>query len=182
MASFGNVTLDPATTADAVLLSNLLELYIHDLSDVFPSVKLGVDGRFGYSKLPLYWSEPDRRFAFIIKVDGQAAGFVLATRGSPVTEDPGTFDVAEFFVIRQYRRSGVGRRAAQLLWSHLPGKWTVRVSKGNPSALGFWRRTIAHVTSGGVAEFERPGTPNSWLVLAFEINSECGDAASLPAG
>ena len=126
--------------------------------------------RFGYPKLPLYWSEPDRRFAFIIKCDGHVAGFVLVTRGSPVTEDPGTFEVAVFFVIRQYRHGGVGRRAAQLLWNQLPGKWTVRVSKGKRSALSFWRRAVAYVTSGSVAEFERRGTPNSWLVLAFEIN------------
>jgi hypothetical protein len=43
------VTLDAATEADAELLSNLLELYIHDLSGVFPSVELGANGRFGYA-------------------------------------------------------------------------------------------------------------------------------------
>ena len=54
------VVLDVASPRDAVLLSNLLELYIHDLSETFP-VELGADGRFGYEKLPLYWSEPERR-------------------------------------------------------------------------------------------------------------------------
>ncbi|WP_437515215.1 hypothetical protein [Sorangium sp. So ce1099] len=36
MADFNTVALDAATASDALLLSNLLELYIHDLSDVFP--------------------------------------------------------------------------------------------------------------------------------------------------
>lgn len=173
MPDINNVSLDPATAADAVLLSNLLELYIHDLSKAFPSVELGVDGRFGYPKLPLYWSEPDRRFAFLIKCDARVAGFVLATRGSPVSEDPDTFDVAEFFVIRKYRHGGVGRQAARLLWDRLPGKWTVRVAQGNRGALDFWRRTVAHAASGTAIESERPGTPNAWLVWAFEINSGC---------
>jgi hypothetical protein len=62
------VTLDSATPADAALLSNLLELYTHDLSAAFPSVELGPDGRFGYGKLPLYWTEPDRRFPFLIRL------------------------------------------------------------------------------------------------------------------
>ena len=111
------VTLDSATLADAELLSNLLELYTHDLSAAFPNVQLGPDGRFGYDKLPRYWTEPDRRFPFLIRCDGRVAGFALATRGSPVVADPNVFDVAEFFVLRQYRRSGVGREAAFLLWN-----------------------------------------------------------------
>lgn len=37
-----------ATEAEHTLLSNLLELYIHDLSALFPQVRLGPDGRFGY--------------------------------------------------------------------------------------------------------------------------------------
>ena len=45
-----NVTLERATESDAILLANLLELYVHDLSEVFP-IELGVDGRFGYSRL-----------------------------------------------------------------------------------------------------------------------------------
>src|SRR5262249_23093675 len=98
------VTLDIATPSDAEVLSNLLELYVHDLSEAFPSIELGEDGRFGYPKLPLYWSEPERRFAFLLRCDGRLAGFVLATCGSPAAEDPEVFDVAEFFVLRRYRR------------------------------------------------------------------------------
>ena len=48
-----SVTLDAASPADSALLANLLELYIHDVSDVFPDVELGADGRFGYPRLPL---------------------------------------------------------------------------------------------------------------------------------
>ena len=82
------VSLDAATAADDTLLANLLELYIHDLSAAFPDVALGPDGRFGYPPLPLYWSEPDRRFAYLIRVDGRTAGFVLATRGWCQTSFP----------------------------------------------------------------------------------------------
>jgi predicted acetyltransferase len=163
-----DVVLDAATQADAGLLANLLELYIHDLSAAFPNVELGPDGRFGYSRLPLYWSEPDRRFPFLIKCDGRVAGFALATRGSPASDDPDVFDVAEFFVLRRYRRSGVGRRAAILLWNRLPGRWIVRVSEGNAGALPFWSRVIAEVTGGAATELKRPGDPHTWRVFSFE--------------
>jgi predicted acetyltransferase len=168
MADSQGITLDEATLSDAPLLSNLLELYIHDLSEVFPNIELGEDGRFGYDRLPLYWSEGERRFAFLIRLDGRVVGFVLATRGSPVAEDPDALDIAEFFVIRRHRRSGVGRRAAFLLWNGLPGKWTVRVSEGNPIALRFWSGVIAEFTGGTTTESKCPGQPHGWRVFSLE--------------
>jgi len=162
------VVLDVATVRDAALLSNLLELYIHDLSEAFPAIELGADGRFGYDQLPLYWSEPEHRFPFLIRENGAVVGFVLAARGSPATDDPAVFDVAEFFVLRSHRRSGVGRRAAFLLWDRLPGRWIVRVAKGNRGALPFWTGVIAEYTRGTATEVEHPGAPTAWQVFSFD--------------
>jgi len=162
------VVLDAAVSSDAGLLANLLELYLHDLSEAFPAMELGPDGRFGYDKLPLYWLEPERRFPFLIRYGTRVAGFVLATRGSPASDDPDVFDVAEFFVIRRDRRSGVGRRAAFLVWDRLPGRWIVRVSERNTGALPFWTGVIAEYTRGAATGFERAGSPNAWRVFSFE--------------
>jgi hypothetical protein len=65
------VNLQRATPDMAPMLRNLLELYVHDLSEIFP-VELGPEGRFGYDKLPLYWAEPSVRHAFVIKHGGLA--------------------------------------------------------------------------------------------------------------
>lgn len=149
------------------MLSNLLELYIHDLSGAFPGIQLGADGRFGYSKLALYWSEPDRHFPFLIRLDSRVVGFALATRGSPASDDPTVFDVAEFFVIRRHRRSGVGRQAAMLLWRRLPGNWIVRASEGVSGAVPFWRSVAAEFAGGVAAESKHPGSPYGWHVFSF---------------
>ena len=162
------VTLDVATPADSVLLANLLELYIHDMSEVFPHVQLGPDGRFGYRHLPLYWSEPDRRFAFLIRCDGRIAGFSLVTRGSPAVSDPDVLDLAEFFVVRQFRRAGVGRQAAFLLWHRLPGTWIVRVLETNRGARAFWRDSVGTFTHGRFTESTLASGPNEWWVFTFE--------------
>ncbi len=163
MSHQDEVDLAVATVADAGLLSNLLELYIHDLSEVAP-VELGADGRFGYPKLSLYWAEPERNLAFFIRHGGRVVGFALVTRGSPVTDDPNVLDVAEFFVLRRYRRSGVGRRAAQLVWQRLPGTWTVRVLEGNRAAIPFWSRVVGEFSAGVAREFTRDGK----RVFSFE--------------
>jgi predicted acetyltransferase len=167
MVDSQEIALDVATPRDAVLLSNLLELYAHDLSEAF-ALELGPDGRFGYPKLPLYWSEPERRFPFLIRCGTQVVGFALVTRGSPASDDPDAFDVAEFFVARRHRRSGVGRRAAFLLWNRFAGRWTVRVSEGNRSGRPFWASVIAEYTNGALVETTRPGSPHPWRVFSFD--------------
>lgn len=58
-----------AAAEQAPILANLLELYAHDFSE-FHDLKIGADGRFGYSSLPLYWSEPARH-PFLVRMDGK---------------------------------------------------------------------------------------------------------------
>jgi predicted acetyltransferase len=169
-----DVALDRATRDEAGLLANLIELYVHDLSDVFPNIELGPDGRFGYAKLPLFWSEPERRFPFIIRCNGKVSGFVLATRGSPVSANPDVFDIAEFFVVRSWRRSGVGRSAAFLLWDQLRGAWTVRVAERNAAAGPFWADAIAKYSAGGASEFAHPQAGSTWRVFTFDSSSAHG--------
>jgi predicted acetyltransferase len=160
------VTLERATPDLAPQLANLLELYIHDMSAIF-SLDVGGDGRYGYARLPLYWSEPDTRYPFLIKSGPQLAGFALATRGSPITANPTDLDVAEFFVLRRYRRSGVGRQAACALWDALPGQWIVRVSEANRGGLAFWRDVVHDYTNGTGTESTRPGHPHGWRVFTL---------------
>jgi predicted acetyltransferase len=168
MRSMPAVTLDPANEADGPLLGELIELYAHELSSVFPGLVAGPDGRYGYPRLPLYWSEPERRFAFIIRADGAVAGFALATRGSPATEDPDVLDVAEFFVKREYRRLGVGECAARLLWRCLPGVWTVRVAEANLGGLAFWGRVLAAIAPGDITVCVRTIGQVSWRIHTFD--------------
>jgi predicted acetyltransferase len=160
------VVLDVAASGDAPVLASLLELYAHDLSEAF-ALELGADGRFGYQDLTLYWSEPERRFPFLIRCGMQIVGFALVTRGSPASDDADDFDVAEFFVVRRHRRCGVGRRAAFLLWNRFAARWIVRVSERNRCGCHFWPSVIAKYTSGTFVETVRPGSPNGWRVFAF---------------
>ena len=174
MADSLDVALDVAAPGDAGLLANLLELYVHDLSEVFPRIEIGADGRFGYDPLPLYWSEPERRFPFFIRCGERIAGFVLVTRGSPASDDPDVFDVAEFFILRRHRRSGIGRLAAFLVWDRLPGRWIVRVSEANRGAVPFWAGVTAEYTNGVVTECTREGSPAPWRVFSFESRPKIG--------
>ena len=160
------LALEVARADEAPVLANLLELYCHELSDVF-GLDIGADGRFGYPRLPLYFGEPGR-FPFLIRLDGRLAGFALATVGSPASDDPQAMDVAEFFVLRRHRKTGVGGRAAVRLWNGFPGRtWTVRVSTGNASALSFWTGAVGAYARDGFREATLAGQPHPWRVLTF---------------
>ena len=161
------VTLVPATRGDEALLENLLTLYIHDMSEIVPLVP-DDDGRFRYRRLPPYFSEPATHFPFLIRSGGRNAGFALVTRGSPVSDDPAVLDVAEFFVLRGDRRSGVGRHAAPLLWRRIPGEWTVRVFEANRAGLPFWEATIREFTAGAYTAETQPNPPHPRRVFRFK--------------
>ncbi len=130
-----------ATPEEQPVLANLLELYVYDFSELL-GLEIGEDGRFGYPQLSLYWSEP-ARYPFLVRVDGELAGFVLVKKGEGVAGRRVVSDVAEFFVLRAYRRRGVGTRVAHDVWRRFPGQWEVRVMEENPSALQFWAAAVA---------------------------------------
>ncbi len=123
------------------ILANLLELYIHDFSEIL-NASPGPDGRFSYPRLPLYWSDP-RRHPFLVKIDGHWAGFALVKRGSEISGKEDLWDIAEFFVLRGCRRQGIGTQIAHEVWRRLPGPWEVRVMESNIPARDFWARAIA---------------------------------------
>lgn len=116
-----------------MVLERLLELYSYDFSEIVGG-DVDDQGAFGYRHLDLYWTEPDRA-PFLIRVDGQWAGFALVRRGEP-------HDMAEFFIMRNYRRGGIGRTAAVNLISRFPGRWQIRQVPANQQAMEFWRRVI----------------------------------------
>lgn len=175
LAATTRVSLVAASAGDAVLLSNLIELYIHDLSAMFTHVKLGEDGRYGYPDLSAYLSDQSDRWAFLIRHAESVAGFVLVRRGSPAAADPSALDIAEFFVLRQFRAQGTGRAAAALLWQRMPGSWTIRASTRNPNAIRFWRDVVGKFTHQRATESERSIGGSEWVVSCFDNSAEALD-------
>lgn len=127
------VRIDAATAEERDVVARLLELYAHDFSER-NGADVDDDGRYGYRYLDAYWAEADRH-PFLFRVDGRLAGFALVRSGPP-------HDMAEFFVLRKYRRGGVGTDAARSVFARFPGEWQVRQQYENAGAVAFWRDAI----------------------------------------
>lgn len=140
------------------VLRNLIELYSHDCSE-FNDDDIGEHGFFGYKYIDHYWTESGRH-PFLIWADGKLAGFVLV-RQCPVD----VHRIAEFFIMRKYRRMGLGEEVACRIFKMFPGRWEVEQEAGNYPAQSFWRKTIAGCTRGHFEEIVRDRGP----VQLFEI-------------
>ena len=128
-----DVRVDPASASERDVVARLLELYAHDFSER-NGADVGDDGTYGYRYLDAYWSASDRH-PFLFRVDGRLAGFALVRTGPLI-------DMAEFFVLRKYRRGGIGTDAARAVFARFPGEWQVRQQWENSGAIDFWRRAI----------------------------------------
>jgi hypothetical protein len=77
------------------------------------------------------------------------------------------FDVAEFSVMRQLRRAGVGVAAAWAAFDRLRGTWEVRQRDENPAATAFWRRAVRDYPRGSCDERRWDGPEWTGLVQTF---------------
>ena len=125
---------------DKAVLRKLMELCQYDYSE-FENSDVDEHGLFGYKYLDNYWTE-DGRHPFIVRVGDKLAGFAL------VRVIEGTANMAEFFIMRRYRRSGIGKVVACRVFDMFPGKWRVEQMPGNLPAQAFWRKVISEYTSG----------------------------------
>jgi predicted acetyltransferase len=146
------ITLLRATQDERMSLENLMQLYAYDWSELRP-LDVADNGRFADYPLDVYWQQ-DWRHPFLLRVDGKVAGFALISTQSYLTGASGVTDMAEFFVMRKYRRSGVGRAAAIAAFGQFKGPWEVRQRDENMEATAFWRRVIAQYSGGNFQEIQ----------------------------
>ncbi len=143
-----NMTIREAALEEKPILRQLLELYKYDFSE-FDGADVGPHGFFGYKYLDHYWTEPDRH-PYLISAGGQLAGFALVNRYAASGED--RWSLGEFFVMRKYRRQGIGEYAAACVFDLWPGKWEVNQIAAHSASTDFWRKVIGRYTHGQYVE------------------------------
>ena len=151
-----------ATPDDRMPLSRMLELYNHDISEFWPH-DLDIHGEYGY-ELDRYWAKPDHH-PFIARVDGKFAGFALVNDEVRVGSTGRWMD--QFFVIRKYRHTSIGRSLASHVFVELPGEWEVGQIHINYPAQAFWRNVIGSFTKGNYVEHNLKGGSWEGFVQSF---------------
>jgi len=163
--SDANVEVSAASSDQKSVLANLLELYQHDFSE-FMELEIGLDGRYVYRDLDVYWTDP-QRFPFLIFAAGKLAGFVLVRGMTPEIAGAPRWDMAEFFILRGFRRSSVGTRSALEVFARFRGHWQVRVMQSNLPACAFWNRAVRLFAGDSVQLNHRSADGREWNVFSF---------------
>jgi predicted acetyltransferase len=143
-----DVAILPASLEDKSLVRRMMELYLYDFSE-FDQADLDQHGCFGYPYLDHYWTE-DGRHPFLVRVDGRLAGFVLVNQHTWVKGNERA--IGEFFILKKYRRQGVGKKAAFHIFDRFPGKWEIGEMASNLPAQQFWRKVVREYTGGHYEE------------------------------
>jgi predicted acetyltransferase len=125
--------------SDAVL-RDLFQHYLRDMAEWF---EVNPDGSYSYETSVIWEKGYD---AYLARLGDCVAGFALIGSADKYLSEVGARDVHEFFVLRRFRRGGIGRQMAMRLWNMYRGEWLVRVLEANAPALAFWRATIAGFT------------------------------------
>ncbi|MEC4818405.1 MAG: hypothetical protein SAK29_34810 [Scytonema sp. PMC 1069.18] len=84
---------------------------------------------------------------FLSRWMARSLSFVIADGRSYLSGDEHTMDMAEFFILRKYRRQGIGYRVASFIFDLFPSKWEVRQLGLNADAQTFWRKVINRYTN-----------------------------------
>jgi predicted acetyltransferase len=149
------VELRPVGRADRAVLTNLGQLFRHDLSESYGHVP-NDDGSFNDRTVDLFLAgaEPEAR-GWLITAAGRTGGYVLTAA------DPGGGrTVSAFFVVRGLRRTGIGRIAALEVIRMVPGRWVIGFQRYNPGVEDFWS-AIATELTGDKWEIHDGPTPET---------------------
>jgi predicted acetyltransferase len=134
---------------DRLPIQRMLELYQHDLSDIW-NQDLDAHGEYGYA-LDRYW-DTEGFHPFVATVDRRYAGFALVNQEVRIGTHGYWMD--QFFVLKKYRHRGVGQFLAESVFAALPGRWEVGQMSENVRAQAFWREVIGKYTDAHFKEHE----------------------------
>ena len=95
-----------------------------------------------------------KRYPFLVLVANKPAGFAFI--GGEATQAETEFSIGKFFVLRKFRRQGVGQQFAFHVFDQFRGQWEVREVVQNKVAITFWRKVIDRYTKGGFRELPEP--------------------------
>ena len=132
--------LELVTNKTISKLYNLLQLYLHDLSNYFPIDFDNKTATYKYDDLESY-TKNQSKLAYLIKKDNNVIGFSLID----ILND--TNIIQEMFILNNYKNKGYGKEAVFLIFNKHKGNWLVKAVPCSKKAENFWTKTISEYTN-----------------------------------
>ena len=105
------------------------------------------------------WFSNDQSHPLLILKGSDSVGFALVTRPRipAAGEKAADYRMSEFFIRMQYRRGGIGRDAATLIFDRFAGDWEIVEYMLHPGSVAFWRNVVTRYSAERVTERSRNG-------------------------
>ena len=164
-----NIQIKPILPEQKSVFIQLMNLYDYDFTE-FTDNDISENGYFYYTHYyaDKLWTD-NIRHPFFILVDEKLAGFVIVKDGGyQYLDDKNAHNIDEFFVMKKYRRNGVGTVAAKTAFDMFRGTWEVCQMQNNLPARKFWKSVISEYTKN---DYQECGTETDDMVGFIFANS-----------
>ena len=153
-ATLESLSTSIATISEKPIIGRLLQLYLHDFSefatDGDSTWDVNNEGIFQHKYFDSYWEDPGRE-PLLFRMDNQIVGFASLNNWS-ASGLGAERSIGDFFVMRKYRRVGLGKCAALEIIRNRPVIWEIPVRDYNRPALSFWRSVVSSIDDFTVEE------------------------------
>ena len=160
------VELSDARLEDRETIARLLNNYLRELAN-HRERALGATDAAVYP----YWTSISlNRVAIrtVVRRQGDVVGFALI-RGPESTGR--AWEVAEFYVVPERRRGGIGGAALASIWRRFPGDWELQVHRRNADAVRFWLSCVKRWANREPEVEEVEAADGRRLQLRFSVDS-----------
>lgn len=163
-----NINIEPILIEQKSVFVQMMELYSYDFSE-FSDDDINEYGYFGYPRIDDYWNQ-EGRYPFFIRVDGKLAGLVLVRSCCEHNNLTNPHNIAEFFVMKKYRKQGVGKVTAMMIFDMFPGGWEISQWTKNLPAQKFWHKVVDGYTNGKYSTFTAVGKDEVGFMFDNSLN------------
>ena len=123
------------------LIENLLQMYLHNISEYFPIDFNSKTCTYEYDDIGKYFDE-SVNYAIIFMNDEDVIGFSL------VDFIDNTYVVQEMFILNNYKNKGFGEGCITKVFDDFNGDWIIKSLPLSPKSENFWNKTINKYTDG----------------------------------
>jgi predicted acetyltransferase len=146
-------TIKSAVIEDKQIIFDLFQPYLEELSS-FPDEEIDYKdekGIYHYPYLDDHWRESVRH-PYLLLCDNEIAGFALVRKAEEHPEKH--WEIAEFYVLPEFRRHGLATSCAIDIFKKHQGKWRIEFNKNNHASRVLWQKVAARVSSGCISFVE----------------------------
>lgn len=152
-----NIELKKIESKDKIILINLFQLYMHDITLSLP-MDVNNHGLFEYNETDYYFNNKEGYDPYLIINDNKYIGFVLINKEFMVlNNEENNFNLSEFFILNAYKRKGIGKKIAFEIFDKYKGNFEIKPVPRSNTAKQFWENVIKEYTNNNYKiEYPKP--------------------------